>query len=299
MEEHKNYIVYKHTSPNNKVYIGITSKDPVRRWGVCGQRYKNNKHFWNAISLYGWENFKHEIVAEGLSQSEAGLLEQELIAQYKSYDSEFGYNIALGGQSNLMSERTKQKLSLIQKSVWERPGYKERRSKLSKQMWYDEEFRKNHSGVNAARYGKKHSNETKIKIAETRKELNIPSPNLGKHLSEETKKKISEKNKGNKNHVVWTEEEKERLRQSKLGKNNPNYQKPMSLELKEKLCNINSIPVIGIIDGEEVLFKNANEAGKALGITPTNIRNVCNGKRKTAGGYVWKNAESQALNEAS
>ena len=36
------------------------------------------------------------------------------------------------------------------------------------------------------------------------------------------------------------------------------------------------------------VFKGSNEAGKQTGIQPRNIRSVCNGKRKTAGGYVWK-----------
>jgi predicted GIY-YIG superfamily endonuclease len=28
----KNYIVYKHTTPSNKVYIGITGRTAERRW---------------------------------------------------------------------------------------------------------------------------------------------------------------------------------------------------------------------------------------------------------------------------
>ena len=27
-----NYYVYKHTFPNNKVYIGITQQEPQKRW---------------------------------------------------------------------------------------------------------------------------------------------------------------------------------------------------------------------------------------------------------------------------
>ena len=30
--EERNYIVYKHTSPSNKVYIGITKQKPYKRW---------------------------------------------------------------------------------------------------------------------------------------------------------------------------------------------------------------------------------------------------------------------------
>lgn len=33
MEERK-YTVYKHTSPEGKVYVGCTSTSPKRRWGA-------------------------------------------------------------------------------------------------------------------------------------------------------------------------------------------------------------------------------------------------------------------------
>ena len=54
-----NYTVYKHTSPNGKVYIGITCKPTKARW-KNGKGYKNNDYFYNAILKYGWENFSHE-----------------------------------------------------------------------------------------------------------------------------------------------------------------------------------------------------------------------------------------------
>ena len=59
------YTVYKHTSPSGKVYIGITSIDPAKRWK---QGYSHNKHFSMAIKKYGWENIKSEIIASGLTK---------------------------------------------------------------------------------------------------------------------------------------------------------------------------------------------------------------------------------------
>ena len=44
-----NYIVYKHTTPSNKIYIGITSCGVERRWQK-GKNYKHNKYFTNAIN---------------------------------------------------------------------------------------------------------------------------------------------------------------------------------------------------------------------------------------------------------
>ena len=69
--EEKTFIVYKHTSPNGKVYVGITCHKPSVRWKKDGKGYKNNVHFWGAIQMYGWDNFTHEILYEGLSEQEA------------------------------------------------------------------------------------------------------------------------------------------------------------------------------------------------------------------------------------
>lgn len=60
------YVVYKHTTPSGKVYVGITGQKPARRW-QNGYGYKDNEHFYRAIRKYGWENIKHEIVCAGLS----------------------------------------------------------------------------------------------------------------------------------------------------------------------------------------------------------------------------------------
>ena len=40
-----NYTVYKHTSPHGKVYIGITSQSPIRRWRKDGSGYKSHIDF--------------------------------------------------------------------------------------------------------------------------------------------------------------------------------------------------------------------------------------------------------------
>lgn len=69
------FSVYKHTSPVGKVYIGITSKAPKERW-QNGRGYWNNKHFYRAIKKYGWNNFEHEILYEGLTEGQANIIEQ-------------------------------------------------------------------------------------------------------------------------------------------------------------------------------------------------------------------------------
>jgi group I intron endonuclease len=84
--------------------------------GKDGKNYKNNSYFNNAINKYGWNNIKHEILFTGLTKEEAEQLEIDLIAQYKSNNSKYGYNIENGGNSTgKLSEETKMKISLANK----------------------------------------------------------------------------------------------------------------------------------------------------------------------------------------
>ena len=114
-----NYTVYKHTTPSNKVYIGITSQNNISRRWQNGFGYKNNKHFFNAIIKYGWENIKHEILYTNLTKEQACDIEIQLINAYQSNKSKFGYNQSNGGEYGRngvpLSEETKNKLSLAHK----------------------------------------------------------------------------------------------------------------------------------------------------------------------------------------
>ena len=98
------YTVYKHTAPNGKVYIGITSNKLNVRWRN-GDGYKQNKHFYSAILKCGWENMKHEVLFSGLTKETAAQKEMELIAQYKSNQREYGYNNSIGGEYGSLGSR--------------------------------------------------------------------------------------------------------------------------------------------------------------------------------------------------
>ena len=92
------YCVYIHTNKlNNKKYVGITCRHPEVRWNN-GRGYLTNSHFWRAIEKDGWNNFSHEIIAEGLTKQEAHRLETELIQLHKTTDSAYGYNHSCGGE---------------------------------------------------------------------------------------------------------------------------------------------------------------------------------------------------------
>ena len=96
MDEDKPFSVYKHTSPNGKVYIGITKMIPEKRW-LGGHGYRYNSEFYAAIKEFGWENIRHEIIATNLSVAEACSIESQLIREYDSCNPEKGYNHSDGG----------------------------------------------------------------------------------------------------------------------------------------------------------------------------------------------------------
>lgn len=90
----RKFYVYKHTNKiNGKVYIGITCQKPEDRW-CNGAGYSNQLFFRRAIKKYGWDNFEHEILYEGLDNEDAVKIEAELIQYYKSLGR--CYNVSNG-----------------------------------------------------------------------------------------------------------------------------------------------------------------------------------------------------------
>lgn len=90
-----NYTVYRHISPSGKVYIGITSMEPEKRWGKNGYGYRRQKYFNNAIRKYGWQNFKHEVLFSNLPEHVAKAIEFVVVKHYQ--DLGISYNVADGG----------------------------------------------------------------------------------------------------------------------------------------------------------------------------------------------------------
>ena len=97
------FIEYEHVNLfNNKRYIGITSQIPEVRW-QRGSGYRENTIFFRAIKKYGWDNFEHNILYEGLSNREALEIESTLIKKYKSLG--VSYNISDGYEELGISKR--------------------------------------------------------------------------------------------------------------------------------------------------------------------------------------------------
>ncbi len=107
------YYVYIHINKiNHKKYVGITKQEkPQNRWGINGNKYKESPHFYSAIQKYGWDNFEHIIIASKLSKEEACDMEIKLIAQYKTQNPKYGYNIFSGGNAPSLPQETKERIA--------------------------------------------------------------------------------------------------------------------------------------------------------------------------------------------
>lgn len=200
----KLYILYEHVSPEGKKYIGITSKkDPNDRW-LSGEGYRYNKHFYNDIKKFGWNNFRHNILMVDLSEKDAVLYERKYIAKNKTTDRYYGYNITSGGEIYpgwTISKEQRHKMSVEAKKRMQNPELRRKVSEGTKKAMQRPEVR--------------------IKFL---KAMNDPI----------RRKAISERNMNRK----LSDETKEKLRQANLGKNNPNYgkkRKPLTEEQRRKI----------------------------------------------------------------
>ena len=150
------YCIYTHINKiNGKVYVGLTSMEPEERWRD-GKGYHKGTYFRNAIDKYGFDNFEHKIIKDGLTKEEASYWEQYYISFYNSTDRRHGYNMSSGGEcgGHPQSEETRKKIS------------------------------ENHGGFD----GRKHTEESlnKMRNAKTGEK----HPNYGKHLSDGSKDKL-------------------------------------------------------------------------------------------------------------
>ena len=249
------YVVYMHTSPSGKRYIGITSICPATRW-ARGNGYVNNTHFSNAILKYGWDNIRHEILCRRLTKEQAKEKEIELIAEYDAANNKRGYNKTAGGDTNvpLFGEAN----GMYGKS--HTGGAREKMSKAALMRLADKE--------NHPMYGKPRSEETKRKISESRK---------GKYTGEQCY--FYGKNKSGKDSWRYgmrhTAETKRKLSEMRKGR----Y---MGADA------YNARPVLLVETGET--FSCAMDVKRQRGYDNSMISKCCKGQHKTAYGFHWEYA---------
>ena len=265
------HIIYKLIFPNNKIYIGQTLKE----FYSYMNDYKNvsqnknlkgyNRPVNKAIRKYGWNNIQKEILFT-TSEKFVDELETKMIAEYKSADREFGYNILkIGGSFRGFkhSEETKNKLKY--------PKTEEHKQKLREK-----------------RLGQKHSNETKnkIKIALT----GINNPFYGQKHSEKSKEKIRQAHLGKfdgKNNPMFG---KKRTDLVERNKNNPPMLGHRHSDETKKIIGKKLQKSVNFFINNNFIknFNSIKDASIELNLTTSFICLLLKNTRKSSKGYIFK-----------
>ena len=281
----KLYTVYMHISPSNKRYIGITCQDVKDRW-KNGTGYRENNYFTKAINKYGWDNFEHIIIAKGLSDKEAKWLEIELIRELNSNNSEFGYNLTVGGEGRKgikHSDKTKKKIS--ESKIGSTPWNK------GKTDIFSEETRKRMSEIRKGR-NKGGDNPTSKSVICLTTNMIFSSATEGAEYYERSVSKVVACCRGKQKYA------------GKLEDGTPltwmyleDYKKATEEEIQEKIRmslvkhTSKTVPVICVTTGK--IFNSIREGANYYNCSEKTIISCCKGRAKSAGNLngeklVWE-----------
>lgn len=95
------YYIYMLISPIGKIYVGQTF-NPYNRMNTyrkLGGSTKSQRHLYQAIQKYGFEQFQIYIIKSQISSSQANTFEQAFIRFFDSANRQKGYNLMLGGRN--------------------------------------------------------------------------------------------------------------------------------------------------------------------------------------------------------
>ena len=195
------HVIYQHTSPSGKSYIGQTNnykkRNSYHKFSIREEDRLQSSPFTQAIAKYGWDSFTHRLLENNLTLDEANEREQFYIALFNTLTPN-GYNVLPGGKNSTHTDETKQKMRLLAT-------------------------------------GRKHSEETiqKIKLAKQAQAKDISERMKGRVLSDETKQKIRDANLGKK----YSEEHKQKLSASMKALITPELIKKRADSLKGHLTS--------------------------------------------------------------
>jgi hypothetical protein len=251
-------VIYKITSPNNKIYIGQTIDFTQRCRKYKGGFFEGQIKLWNSCKKHCWNPTQNIEVIEHCYESKLDEREIYWIQYFDSYI--IGLNSDLGGKGRRgfkHTDETKQKIrekKIGQKHTIEA---KKKISEASRNISDETRLKMSKSSL-----GRKHTDESKQKISQA---------NTGKTLNEEQRKKVSEANKGNKKRLgkKHSIETKQKISNSKKGIPN--------IKLSSKIICLNN----GLI------FNSQAEASEKMNLNQPNISRVCQKQRKTYKGLIF------------
>lgn len=246
---------------NGKRYIGSTVN--------LNQRFKDhkkllrankhpNKYLQSAWLKYGETNFIFELI-EKTNNEELILKEQYYIDLYSTHNKKIGYNLSKTAGSTLgykFSEDSKIKMSNSKINTSTQNNIRKKAESTNHQYLNFHILKKENVDINNPFYNKTHSEEAKEKMRLAKLGDKNPNygkgPMLGKKLTKEHKLKISNSNSGKNNK-----------------KSKPLIQYDLNMNLIKE-------------------WDSAGIAAKMLNLSVGNIWMCCNGKARTAYGFIWR-----------
>lgn len=271
--------VYKITNLiNDKKYIGITQFSVESRWKehLYAATKTNIKYaLYKAMRKYGIQNFKIETLEE-VPLEELYEKEKYYIALYDTFiKNEKGYNLTLGGEGHSIINNLKvyelwdEGLSI--KQICDYLGHD--RSSIRKIL------------SDYENYSLEESNKRGDSIQGLNRLLEVYQFSLdGTFIAKYNSRKEAEEKTGIKASAIWAaikskgtsggfqwcyKEDKDTIKPKKGRK------------YRQKVVQKNK-------EGQIVeIYESAAEASRKTNISATQIRNVCQGKGYTAGGYYW------------
>lgn len=255
---------------------------------ACGEEYHETHHIVpkciggnndedNLIDLFAREHFiAHKLLAEENPDNEKLVYAWWMMAHCKGRDYQDRYEVT----PKEYEEARKDFVKIF--------------SEKRKGFTYTEESKKkmseSHKGINAGAkhpmYGKHPSEETRKKLSESHKGYKAPDwvrqkiSDGHKNPSQETREKISRalkgKYTGDKNSMYGkhhSDEEKEKIRKALQGSKSYRAKKVAQYNKDYELIQI---------------WEYIKLAEETLGINHSHISDCCKGKRKSAGGFIWR-----------
>ena len=107
--------------------------------------------------------------------------------------------------------------------------------------------------------------------------------NTGRSMSGESKLKLSESRKG----IIFTEEHKTKLSNSKIGKKRSD-----SSKIKQSISRSNMIEVV-CLNGETIIFNSVIDAVKFTGVNSNQINKLINENRKSRKGFLFRKIKTK------
>ena len=278
--------IYKITNPiNQKVYIGKTRFTIEDRWKqhcyIAEKQLAIKYPLYLAMRKYdGINTFTIEQI-ENVDEELLNERECYWISYYDSYiENKRGYNATLGGEGNTTIDYEEVFI------LWYK-GYSI--SEIVKEM----NFSHNRSSIrkilkNYKNYSIEESNKRGDQIQSKNRFKKIYQYSLnGKLLNIFANMYKAEENTGISSKAIWgAVNHKQKTSGGFQWRFEDDIQNIPNLEKTSR----KSYHVIQLDKNQKYIatYINASEASKKTGISDICIRNVCQGKSKTAGGYIWK-----------